>query len=119
LLQAIKDYDTNKWKVIGQKVGKPAKVSMVISFIFRVFVRFSASCNTLRDVYFVLSSYGPELGDLQPKTFGTPTSADFSPTSYMPTRPGEFPDHYSKIRNLSIRATSSLAIHHHPTLLTP
>jgi len=25
LMQAIKDYDTNKWKVIGQKVGKPAK----------------------------------------------------------------------------------------------
>ncbi|RMZ07853.1 hypothetical protein D0860_04902 [Hortaea werneckii] len=27
LLQAIKDYENNKWKVIGQKVGKPAKVS--------------------------------------------------------------------------------------------
>ncbi|KAF2481394.1 hypothetical protein BDY17DRAFT_318010 [Neohortaea acidophila] len=25
LLQAIKDYDNNKWKVIGAKVGKPAK----------------------------------------------------------------------------------------------
>lgn len=25
LLEAIKDYDANKWKVIGQKVGKPAK----------------------------------------------------------------------------------------------
>nr|POE63060.1 hypothetical protein CFP56_03963 [Quercus suber] len=25
LLQAIKDYENNKWKVIGQKVGKPAK----------------------------------------------------------------------------------------------
>jgi len=25
LLQAIKEYDQNKWKVIGQKVGKPAK----------------------------------------------------------------------------------------------
>ncbi|KAK5165685.1 uncharacterized protein LTR77_008607 [Saxophila tyrrhenica] len=25
LLQAIKDYDNNKWKVIGHKVGKPAK----------------------------------------------------------------------------------------------
>jgi hypothetical protein len=23
---AIKEYDQNKWKVIGQKVGKPAKV---------------------------------------------------------------------------------------------
>lgn len=26
LLAAIKDYEANKWKVIGQKVGKPAKV---------------------------------------------------------------------------------------------
>ncbi|KAK5129912.1 hypothetical protein LTR08_002713 [Meristemomyces frigidus] len=25
LLQAIKDYENNKWKVIGQKVGKPGK----------------------------------------------------------------------------------------------
>ena len=27
LLSAIKDYENNKWKTIGQKVGKPAKVS--------------------------------------------------------------------------------------------
>jgi hypothetical protein len=27
LLAAIKDYESQKWKVIGQKVGKPAKVS--------------------------------------------------------------------------------------------
>jgi len=27
LLAAIKEYDANKWKVIGQKVGKPAKVA--------------------------------------------------------------------------------------------
>ncbi len=26
LLAAIKEYEQNKWKVIGQKVGKPAKV---------------------------------------------------------------------------------------------
>lgn len=25
LLAAIKEYDSSKWKVIGQKVGKPAK----------------------------------------------------------------------------------------------
>lgn len=25
LLSAIKDYENNKWKTIGQKVGKPAK----------------------------------------------------------------------------------------------
>lgn len=27
LLNAIKEYETNKWKEIGKKVGKPAKVS--------------------------------------------------------------------------------------------
>ncbi|PNY29496.1 Uncharacterized protein TCAP_00606 [Tolypocladium capitatum] len=27
LLNAIKEYENNKWKVIGQKVGKPAKIS--------------------------------------------------------------------------------------------
>ena len=26
LREAIREYDANKWKVIGQKVGKPAKV---------------------------------------------------------------------------------------------
>ena len=26
LLAAIKEYEASKWKVIGQKVGKPAKV---------------------------------------------------------------------------------------------
>ena len=26
LLAAIKEYEANKWKVIGQKLGKPAKV---------------------------------------------------------------------------------------------
>lgn len=30
LLQAIKDYENNKWKVIGQKVGKPAKVCLLL-----------------------------------------------------------------------------------------
>jgi hypothetical protein len=31
LLAAIKEYEQSKWKVIGQKVGKPAKVSGVSS----------------------------------------------------------------------------------------
>jgi hypothetical protein len=31
LLAAIKEYDANKWKAIGQKVGKPAKVGPSIS----------------------------------------------------------------------------------------
>lgn len=30
LREAIKEYEANKWKVIGQKVGKPAKVSIEI-----------------------------------------------------------------------------------------
>lgn len=29
LLQAIKDYENNKWKAIGAKVGKPAKVCLI------------------------------------------------------------------------------------------
>jgi hypothetical protein len=37
LLAAIKEYDANKWKVIGQKVGKPAKVRVdgccILSFV--------------------------------------------------------------------------------------
>lgn len=27
-MNAIKEYENNKWKVIGQKVSKPAKVRM-------------------------------------------------------------------------------------------
>lgn len=34
MLQAIKDYENNKWKVIGQKVGKPAKVRETGSLVF-------------------------------------------------------------------------------------
>lgn len=33
LREAIKEYEANKWKVIGQKVGKPAKVSIGISYM--------------------------------------------------------------------------------------
>ena len=36
-MQAIKDYENNKWKVIGQKVGKPAKVRTFFSFLFFAF----------------------------------------------------------------------------------
>lgn len=32
LLAAIKQYDNDKWKVIGAKVGKPAKVSEVVLY---------------------------------------------------------------------------------------
>lgn len=28
LLEAIKEYEANKWKVIGAKLGKPAKVKV-------------------------------------------------------------------------------------------
>ena len=30
LLAAIKEYEQNKWKFIGQKVGKPAKVRQLL-----------------------------------------------------------------------------------------
>lgn len=33
LLAAIKEYDANKWKVIGAKVGKPAKVGRRASLV--------------------------------------------------------------------------------------
>lgn len=32
-MQAIKDYENNKWKVIGQKVGKPAKVRTHFTYL--------------------------------------------------------------------------------------
>jgi hypothetical protein len=31
LREAIREYEANKWKVIGQKVGKPAKVRLLIN----------------------------------------------------------------------------------------
>jgi hypothetical protein len=30
LREAIREYEANKWKVIGQKVGKPAKVLLPV-----------------------------------------------------------------------------------------
>jgi hypothetical protein len=36
LLNAIKEYETNKWKVIGAKVGKPAKVRSPILPVLRL-----------------------------------------------------------------------------------
>lgn len=36
LLSAIKDYENNKWKTIGQKVGKPAKVSHFSRLIYTI-----------------------------------------------------------------------------------
>lgn len=34
LREAIKEYEANKWKVIGQKIGKPAKVGQCPLFFF-------------------------------------------------------------------------------------
>ena len=31
LREAIREYEANKWKVIGQKVGKPAKVRLPVN----------------------------------------------------------------------------------------
>jgi len=42
LLQAIKDYENNKWKVIGAKVGKPAKVSLLVEHRAAATVAFAA-----------------------------------------------------------------------------
>lgn len=42
LREAIKEYDANKWKVIGQKVGKPAKVSYTIYHLY-IWVWFRSS----------------------------------------------------------------------------
>jgi hypothetical protein len=43
-MQAIKDYENNKWKVIGQKLGKPAKVRhfrFTLTPITHSFIHFS------------------------------------------------------------------------------
>ena len=34
-MNAIKEYENNKWKVIGQKVGKPAKVRAIYTSTLR------------------------------------------------------------------------------------
>lgn len=53
LREAIKEYEANKWKVIGQKVGKPAKVSFLLSpfsifyLFFSLFILPISSCRTL------------------------------------------------------------------------
>lgn len=36
LLSAIKEYEASKWKIIGQKVGKPPKVGLPTNLIDRV-----------------------------------------------------------------------------------
>lgn len=36
LLSAIKEYEASKWKIIGQKVGKPPKVGSPTNLIDRV-----------------------------------------------------------------------------------
>ena len=48
LLSAIKDYEANKWKVIGQKVGKPAKVTWIIILASESFRHESAPADISR-----------------------------------------------------------------------
>lgn len=43
LLAAIKEYDANKWKAIGQKLGKPAKVRSTRSLMSSAFRRLTVS----------------------------------------------------------------------------
>ena len=45
LLAAIKEYDANKWKAIGQKVGKPAKVGPDIPLCVPHLLRASTDCS--------------------------------------------------------------------------
>jgi hypothetical protein len=47
-MQAIKDYESNKWKVIGQKLGKPAKVRDFSVYVLPSLLRLRcASCVVL------------------------------------------------------------------------
>lgn len=34
LREAIREYEANKWKAIGQKLGKPAKVRLIEGCVF-------------------------------------------------------------------------------------
>jgi hypothetical protein len=94
-MQAIKDYDTNKWKVIGQKVGKPAKVSNVFSLLFRS--RFRSILGFMQHIgVFVLQdckATGPSLlcAPRSRRRSAHAVGTDFSPThayAYTPARPG-------------------------------
>lgn len=40
LLAAIKEYEANKWKTIGAKVGKPAKVIVLVPVLVDVALSF-------------------------------------------------------------------------------
>lgn len=49
LLAAIKEYEASKWKVIGQKVGKPAKVGTPTRILGRdVDTQFTRLANNMR-----------------------------------------------------------------------
>lgn len=58
LLAAIKEYEASKWKVIGQKVGKPAKVGSQIRFVghFNAFRRASNMQRSISAVGYELIS---------------------------------------------------------------
>lgn len=47
LRDAIKEYEANKWKVIGQKVGKPAKVSCDLYTRRMIFTNSSRPVNSM------------------------------------------------------------------------
>lgn len=46
LLAAIKDYDAQKWKIIGQKLGKPAKVCCSVTLAFEYMTSFPNTLET-------------------------------------------------------------------------
>ena len=110
-MQAIKDYDTNKWKVIGQKVGKPAKVSNSVSSLFRSYFRckaatFSSGCPCCSQ------ATGPSFATCS-RRFRHADSADFHPTRLEGYALWRYPIDYSELA-ISYSRHVKPAVHHHP-----
>ena len=53
LLTAIKDYEANKWKVIGAKVGKPAKVCVFEGILVFLWLMKRQACEQYAKEHFV------------------------------------------------------------------
>ena len=52
LKDAIREYETNKWKVIGQKLGKPAKVSALKDRLGQSLTRYHQACEQYAKEHF-------------------------------------------------------------------
>lgn len=116
-MQAIKDYENNKWKVIGQKVGKPAKVreSVFLSvYLRRVIIwtwlwpqshHASVQASPLNAIYFRLFAWTSSTA-----RFGS--QARSSPLSARSLSP-------SNTASASLLATSASRLRPSPTRPTP